>query len=141
MIRENGLGKKNSRQCVGFRYVGKFLLPIVSVCCMQAWAVELESAPGETKIVNENGTYTASQDLEFGALKVEAQNVTFEFSATPSRKVVLTESSAFNVATANANVYFKGGEWNANGNGSFYCALPRGAITTMFCSMDVFGRI
>ena len=122
MIRENALGKKNSCHYVGLRYISRFLLPIVSVCCMQAWAEEFElvSASGETKIV-ESGTYTASQDLTFGALEVVASPVTFDFSATPSRKVVLTEPTAFNVATENANVYFKGGEWDAGGVGSFYC--------------------
>ena len=114
MIRENALGKKNSCHYVGLRYISRFLMPIVSVCCIQVWAVEIESAPGETKIVNENGTYTASEDLEFGALKVEAQNVTFDFSATPTRKVVFdgSVSPAFVVNKKRANVTFKGGEWS-----------------------------
>ncbi|MBO5941381.1 MAG: hypothetical protein J6R18_09340 [Kiritimatiellae bacterium] len=120
MIHENALGKKNSCQCVGLRNIGKFLMPIVSVCCMQAWAEEFElvSASGETKIV-ESGTYTASQDLEFGALTVEASPVTFDFSANPSRKVVL--SDGFAVTKRRGNVAFIGGEWNGNGTGVFNC--------------------
>ena len=79
----------------------------------------LESAPGETITISKDGIYTSEGDLSFGALSVTASPVTFDFS--PSRKVTLTGSTVFNVATANANVYFKGGEWDARGVGSFYC--------------------
>lgn len=119
MIRENGLGEKNSCHCVGLRYISRFLMPIVSVCCIQAWAVELESAPGETKEVTESGTYTASQDLTFATLTVAASPVTFDFAANPSRKVVL--SDGFAVTKRRGNVAFIGGEWNGNGTGVFNC--------------------
>lgn len=119
MIRQNSSGKKNSCQCVGLRYIGKFLMPIVSVCCMQAWAEELTSASGETKTVTEPGIYTASQDLTFGALEVAASPVTFDFSANPLRKVVL--SDRFAVTMRKGKVDFIGGEWNGNGTGVFNC--------------------
>ena len=126
MIRENALGKKNSCHYVGLRYISRFLLPIVSVCCMQAWAedFELVSASGATNEVTESGTYTASQDLTFGALQVAASPVTFDFSATPTRRVVFdgtAPDAVFSIRTSCANVVFNGGEWNAGDTGSFYC--------------------
>ena len=149
MIRENALGKKNSCQCVGLRYIGKFLLPIVSVCCMQAWAEEFElvSASGATKEVTESGTYTApqDQDLTFGALQVAATPVTFDFSATPTRKVVFDGSSqnAFVVNKKNANVIFKGGEWGvAEGfDGSFYCSSESKIGTKVFLDNCVWTNL
>ena len=135
MIRQNSSGKKNSCQCVGLRYIGKFLMPIVSVCCMQAWAeeFELESASGETKEVTESGTYTASQDLTFGALEVKAQNVTFDFSEDEARKVVFNGSSAtaLLVNKKRANVTFKRGEWSvAEGSDSLFQCSNREAYET-----------
>ena len=130
MIRENGLGKKNSCHCVGLRYISRFLMPIVSVCCIQAWAEELTSASGETKTVTA-GTYTASQDLTFGALQVAASPVIFDFSANPSRKVVFngTSKTAFAVEKSDAEVVFKGGEWVGSGDSvdSFYCGFTASA--------------
>ena len=119
--------KKNSCQCVGLRYVGRFLMPIVSVCCLQAWAAELVSTPGGTNILKEAGTYTASQDLTFGALQVAASPVVFDLSANPSRKVVFDGTApdngdVFSIRTKGASVTFKGGEWGAeNPSGYFYC--------------------
>lgn len=135
MIRENALGKKNSCQCVGLRYIGKFLLLIVSVCCMQAWAEDepvfsLESASGETKTVAKSGTYTASQDLTFGALEITKSPVTFDFSATPARKVVFNGTSAYAVEVLNrgTTVTFKGGEWGAADGTAYSIRCGYGAV-------------
>jgi len=146
MIRENALGK-NSCHYVGLRYISRFLLPIVSVCCMQAWAedFELESAPGETEIVTESGTYTASEDLAFGGLTVEASPVTFDFSANPSRKVVFDGSSAtaFLVNKKRANVTFKRGEWSvAEGSDSlFQCSNKEAYETKVFMDSCVWTNL
>ena len=108
---------------------------IVWAFCLQALATEeafiLESAPGETNTVAESGTYTASQDLTFGALQVAASPVTFDFSETPSRKVVFDGASgtAFAVKQSDAEVVFKGGEWVGSGDSvdSFYCGYTASA--------------
>ena len=131
MIRQNSSGKKNSCQCVGLRYIGKFLLPIVSVCCMQAWAEEAQglvfqgSNYGATNVLAESGTYMASGDsTTLGALQVTASPVTFDFSANPSHKVVFdgaAPDAVFSIRTSCANVVFNGGEWDAGDTGSFYC--------------------
>ena len=147
MIRENALGKKNSCHYVGLRYISRFLLPIVSVCCIQAWAEEIElvSAPGETKEVTESGTYTASQDLTFGALEVKAQNVTFDFSEDEARKVVFNGSSAtaLLVNKKRANVTFKRGEWSvAEGfNSLFLCSNKDAYETKVFLDSCVWTNL
>ena len=50
MTRKNATGE-NSCQCIGLRHIGRFLMSIVSVCCMQARAAEMESAEGATRIM------------------------------------------------------------------------------------------
>lgn len=131
MIRENGLGKKNICHCVGLRCISRFLMPIVSVCCMQAWAEEEQglvfqsSNYGATNVLAKSGTYMASGDsTTLGALQVTASPVTFDFSANPSHKVVFDGTApddVFSVRTKKANVVFNGGEWDAQGAGSIYC--------------------
>lgn len=61
-----------------------------------------------------NGTYVAStSDLAYGALAVAATNVTFDFSATPTRKVVFdgSDASPLTVNTALSRTLFKCGTW------------------------------
>jgi hypothetical protein len=126
--------KTNNYRGECLRNVALFLLPIVSVCCLQAWAVDLESAPSATVEISEEGIYTASSDLSFGALSVKASPVTFDFSATPSRKVVLSSDTAFSVAKKKANVTFKGGEWGGSEEKAvdFLCSVQDAPYTQVF---------
>ena len=89
--------------------------------------IPLESAEGD-KVIAESGVYTASTDLAFGSLTVKASPVTFDFAATPSRKVVLSSDTAFSVAQRKANVTFKGGDWNGD-NSSFLCSISGAPYT------------
>lgn len=147
MIRENAVGR-NSCQCIGLRYIGKFLMPIVSVCCLQAWAEELEStAPGGTNTLTVAETYTATQDqdLTFGALQVEATPVTFDFSATPTRKVVFDGSSqnAFVVNKKNAMSFLKveSGVWLRDLTVHSIAVVVTAKLERRCFSITAFGRI
>ena len=93
----------------------------------------LESAPGETVTISE-GVYTSEGDLSFGALSVTASPVTFDFAATPSRKVVLSSDTAFSVAQRKANVTFKGGEWGGSVEKAveFLCSIKDVPYTQVF---------
>ena len=133
MILKNAFGKTNrhNRQGACLRNAAMFLLPVLSVCGLQAWATEEQglvlqgSAPGATNVLDKSGIYTVSGDsTTLGALQVAASPVTFDFSANPSHKVVFDGTApddVFSVRTKKANVVFNGGEWDAQGTGSIYC--------------------
>ena len=133
MIRRNTFGENDrcKRQGECLRNAAMFLLPVISVCGLQAWATEEQglvlqgSAPGATNVLTQSGTYTASDEpTTLGALQVAASPVTFDFSANPSHKVVFDGTApddVFSVRTKKANVVFNGGEWDAQGTGSIYC--------------------
>ena len=88
------------------------------------WGGEMPGKSDPVAIIND-GTYTASSDLAFGALSVNVARVTFDFSQTPSRKVVFDGSSqkALAVTKTESQTVFKGGEWSvAEGKDCmFYC--------------------
>lgn len=133
MILKNAFGKTNrhNRQGACLRNAAMFLLPVLSVCGLQARATEEQrfvlqgSAPGATNVLAESGIYTVSGDsTTLGALQVAASPVTFDFSANPLHKVVFDGTApddVFSVRTKKANVVFNGGEWDAQGAGSIYC--------------------
>ena len=133
MILKNAFGKTNSRKRQGacLRNAAMFLLPVISVCGLQAWATEEQGSVlqgsdyGATNVLAESGIYTASgESTTLGALQVVASPVTFDFSTNPLHKVVFDGTApddVFSVRTKKANVVFNGGEWDAQGTGSIYC--------------------
>ncbi len=136
------------------------IVAVATLCCVAALAatsVTFPSAGGDLSsdaawggskpasddlvTIASNGTYTAaSSDLAYGSLSVAATNVTFDFSATPSRRVVFDGSveNALTVNKAKSQTFFKGGEWTvADGKTcNFYCGT--GAYATRVHDHDVF---
>ena len=136
------------------------MIAVAALCCAEAWAatsVTFPSAGGDLSsnaawggskpasddlvTIASNGTYTAaSSDLAYGSLSVAATNVMFDFSATPSRRVVFDGSveNALTVNKAKSQTFFKGGEWAvADGKTcNFYCGT--GAYATRVHDHDVF---
>ena len=136
------------------------MIAVAALCCVEARAatsVTFPSAGGDLSsdaawggskpasddlvTIASNGTYTAaSSDLAYGSLSVVATNVTFDFSATPSRRVVFDGSveNALTVNKAKSQTFFKGGEWAvADGKNCKFCC-GTGAYATRVHDHDVF---
>ena len=69
----------------------------------------------DARVAFEAGTYTASQDVAFGAV-TNYGDVTFDFTATPERKITInaetTKATVFYGTGENGSTYrFKGGTW------------------------------
>ena len=80
MARKNATGK-NSCQFIGLRHIGRFLMPIVSVCCMQAWAAGLGSAFEKTPSAHTGKAIQAAIDAVHNA---GGGNVRLERAVYPS---------------------------------------------------------
>ncbi len=92
------------------------------------WGTANPPGADDSVTINRSGTYTASADLSIQAITVTAANVTFDFRATPSRKIELlsTKEHLFERATASDSTNtFMGGLWtcpNNTGEAAFFVA-------------------
>ena len=83
------------------------------------WGTANPPGVDDTVTIDRSGTYTASADLSIQAITVTAANVTFDFRATPSRKIELlsTKEHLFERATPSDSTHtFMGGLWNCPNN-------------------------
>ncbi|MBO5751652.1 MAG: hypothetical protein J6R80_04540 [Kiritimatiellae bacterium] len=84
----------------------------------------------DTVLITNSGVYTAlSSDLAYAALGVNANDVTFDFSATPTRKVLFNSQVelALTMNVAKSTTTFKGGEWAVadSASANFYCGTGK----------------
>ena len=92
------------------------------------WGSANPPGADDSVTIDRSGTYTASADLSIQAITVTAANVTFDFRATPSRKIELlsTKEHLFERATASDSTNtFMGGLWtcpNNTGEAAFFVA-------------------
>lgn len=80
----------------------------------QAWGGTLPSADAGI-VINQPGTYTATTDVEFGALTVTVQNVTFDFKSSGNHRIRLAnggEKSFQLSASKDSLTKFIGGVWD-----------------------------
>lgn len=107
--------------------------------CLTARAVDFPSAGGDLAdpaawgsplpgtsdgvVINQSGIYTATADIEFGALTVAVQGVTFDFDSSGNHRLRLSggDSSFQLSAPTDSHTSFLGGIWDFGG-GSQYLA-------------------
>ena len=80
----------------------------------EGWGGTLPAA--DARVAFEAGTYTASQDVAFGAV-TNYGDVTFDFTATPERKITInaytnTETVLYSSGENGSTYQFKGGTWD-----------------------------
>ena len=90
--------------------------------------------PASTAAVDfPDGVYTASQDAEFGSIQLDS-GATFDFTATPGRKITLNASSSsalvFNHGVSGGangtTLILKGGTWDMPAGGDIYFGYSSG---------------
>ena len=92
------------------------------------WGAASGPETSDSATIGVSGTYTASADISMQAITVTASDVTFDFSATPSRKIELLSSKEHlfeRLSPSDSTNTFRGGLWtcpNNTGEAAFFIA-------------------
>lgn len=137
--------KQNSGNNAKHRYWS--LMVLSCGLCLTAHAVDFPSAGGNLAdpeawggslpgvdagiVVNQSGTYTATNDIEFGSLTVNAQGITFDFASGGNHRIRLADggNDSFRLlAPTDSLTSFLGGIWDFAGGTPYLAYASQGQI-------------
>jgi len=95
-----------------------------------AWGGSLPST-SDGIVINQSGTYTATNDIEFGSLTVNAQGIAFDFASGGNHRIRLADggNDSFQLlAPTDSLTSFLGGIWDFAGGTPYLAYANQGQI-------------